>query len=134
MQQSPLRLIRRSVEYLPVDEVLRFPRGIRGIYVLYKYRPRLDKYDVVYVGMTRAGDGGGVRRRLRSHLRIKAGLWSHCSVFEVWNNIRDDEIEELEGLFRHIYHHDSKANKLNIQRKHRKLARVQDNDIENWTS
>jgi len=66
--------------------------------------------------------------------KIKAGLWAHCSVFEVWNNIRDDEIEELEGLFRHIYHHDSKANKLNIQRKHRKLARVQDNDIDNWAN
>lgn len=65
MEQSPLRLIKRCIEYLPVEEILRFPRGIRGIYVLYKYRPRIDGYDVVYVGMTNAGNGGGVRGRLR---------------------------------------------------------------------
>ncbi len=131
MKQSPLRLIKRSTEYLPVDEILRFPRGIRGIYVLYKYRPRLDKFDVVYVGMTKSGEGG-VRVRLRSHKRKKPGLWSHCSVYEVWDNISDFEIKELEGLFRHIYLYDSKANKLNIQRKHKNLVQIRDDDIESW--
>ena len=131
-EQSPLRLIKRSAEYLPVENVVNMPRGIRGIYVLYKHIPRSNKYDVAYVGMTTAGEGGGIRRRLKSHIKGKSGLWTHCSIFEVWDNIRDDEIIELEGLFRHIYHHDSKANNLNVQRKFRKLARVKQNDIENW--
>lgn len=132
MEQSPLRLIKRSIEYLPVDEVTRFPRGIRGIYVLYKYRPRLEQYDVVYVGMTNAGDGGGVRQRLRGHRKNKAGLWTHCSVFEVWDNIRNDEIVELEGLFRHIYRHDSRANALNVQRRFKRLRQVQNDTVEDW--
>lgn len=132
MEQSPLRLIKRSIEYLPVDEVTRFPRGVRGIYVLYKYRPRLEQYDVVYVGMTNAGDGGGVRQRLRGHRNNKAGLWTHCSVFEVWDNIRDDEIVELEGLFRHIYRHDSRANALNVQRGFKRLRLVQNDTVEDW--
>ena len=132
MQQSPLRLIKRCVEYIPVEEILRFPRGIRGIYVLYKFRQKTDKYDVVYVGMTTAGEGGGVRNRLRRHKQRKGGLWTHCSVFEVWDNIRDDEIRELEGLFRHIYHHDSKANSLNFQRGFKKIRLVKDKNIEEW--
>ena len=131
MQQSPLRLIKRSAEYQSVEEVLKVPKGIRDIYVLYKFER--DKFDVVYVGMTTAGDGGGVRGRLRSHKKRKSGLWSHYSVFEVWDNIRDDEVVELEGLFRHIYHLDSKANSLNIQRKFKKLVQVRNNEIESWT-
>jgi hypothetical protein len=132
MQQSPLRLIKRCIEYIPVEDILRFPRGIRGIYVLYKHHPGIDKYDVVYVGMTNAGEGGGVRARLRRHKKRKSGLWTHCSVFEVWDNIRDDEVIELEGLFRHIYHLDSKANGLNLQRRFKKLIQVRDPDIDNW--
>jgi len=57
---------------------------MRGIYVLYQYRPRVNHYDVVYVGMAAKG---GIRPRLRSHKRKKEGLWTHCSVFEVWDNI-----------------------------------------------
>jgi len=132
MEQSALRLVKRAIEYLPAEEVLRFPRGIRGIYVLYKYRPRLSRYDVVYIGMTNAGSGGGVRQRLRVHRKIKSGLWTHCSVFEVWDNIRDDEIVELEGLFRHIYRTDSRANALNVQRRFRPLERVKDSEVESW--
>ena len=130
-EQSPLRLIKRSTEYLPVESVLNVPRGIRGIYVLYNQRPK-GKFDVVYVGMTTAGEGGGIRRRLKSHKNRKDGLWTHCSIFEVWDNIRDEEIIELEGLFRHIYNRDSKANNLNVQRKFRKLIQVKRDDIENW--
>jgi len=132
VEQSPLRLIKRCVEYITEEEILRFPRGLRGIYVLYRYRPRVDAYDVVYVGMTNAGKRGGIRARLRSHKKKKAGLWSHCSVFEVWDNIRDEEIVELEGLFRHIYRYDSKANELNAQRGFKKLKLVKDEDVEEW--
>lgn len=131
-EQSPLRLIKRSIEYLSVEHILELPRGIRGIYVLYNYRPRLDKYDVVYVGMTNAWKGGGVRGRLKGHKKRKSGLWSHCSVYEVWDNIMDDEIKELEGLFRHIYRDDSRANSLNMQRGFKKLKSVHQPIIEDW--
>ena len=79
------------------------------------YRKRADQYDVVYIGMSATGKTG-LKRRLRVHRRNKGSLWTHFSVFEVWENIRDDEIKELEGLFRQIYRYDSRANALNLQR------------------
>jgi hypothetical protein len=78
------------------------------------------------------GGKGGIRGRLKGHRRKKVGLWSHCSIFEVWDNIRDDEIVELEGLFRHIYKKDSRANKLNKQRGFKKLKMVRDSKFWEW--
>lgn len=78
------------------------------------------------------GGKGGLRWRLKGHRRKKVGLWTHCSIFEVWDNIRNDEIVELEGLFRHIYRYDSRANKLNKQRGFKKLEMVRDSTYWEW--
>lgn len=131
MEQSPLRLIRRCVEHLPAARWKELPWGIRGIYVLYQYRPRGGRYDFVYVGMASAGRRSGIRGRLRRHILKKPGLWSHFPVYEVWNNVRDEEVIELEGLFRHIYKSDSRANKLNIQKGFSKLRQVT-TDVSHW--
>ena len=128
MEQSPLRLIKRCAEYILLDDINLIPTGLRGIYVLYYQRPRKKMYDVVYVGMAR----GSIRARLKSHRRKKQGLWTHCSIFEVWNNIRDDEISELEGLFRHIYKKDSRANRLNKQKGFKKIKKVTDKIYREW--
>ena len=137
MPQSVLRWVKRSAEYIPKAEFTRLPRPLRGVYVLYRHRRKAtkEKYDVVYVGMAAAGRGG-MRARLRSHSRsAKMGdLWTHFSVFEVWPNISDDEVRELEGLFRHIYRKDSKANRLNVQRGFKKMRTVIDNDLDSWSS
>ena len=116
MLQSPLRLIKRCREYVEERRVLRVPRDLRGIYVLYRKSTRSSgkvHYDVVYVGMAAKG---GMRARLKLHRRKKRGHWTHFSLFEVWDNIRDEEIRELEGLFRHIYKFDSQASPLNAAR------------------
>ena len=88
-----------------------------------------QKFDVVYIGMSRTD----IRGRLEAHARSrrKADLWSHFSVFSVWPNITNEEIEELEGLFRAIHRKDSKANKLAVQKGFLKLRKVRDNDF-NW--
>ena len=114
-----------------MDDINLLPLGLRGIYVLYKQRPRIERFDVVYVGMTLGGKGG-IRSRLKRHKRRKLDLWTHCSIFEVWDNVRDDEIIELEGLFRHIYRYDSRANRLNRQRGFRKLKMIRDNKFWEW--
>ena len=134
MPQSELRLIRRCAEYVPKERLKLLPRRLRGVYVLYRRRrsPGKDKYDVLYVGMTSAGRRGGIRGRVSSHVKSKGELWTHFSAFEVWDNIRDDEIAELEGLFRHIYRRDTKASHLNVQRGFKKLVRVRKNDIAQW--
>jgi hypothetical protein len=136
MPQSELRLVRRIAEFIPKDRVSALPRRLRGIYVLYKQQahgPRV-KYDVLYVGMAAAGRRGGLRGRLMSHARSrkKRNLWTHFSAFEVWDNIRDEEVAELEGLFRHIYRKDAAANALNIQRGFKKASRVRENNLAKW--
>jgi hypothetical protein len=65
-------------------------------------------------------------------MRDKRDLWTHFSAFEVWNNIRDDEMAELEGLFRHIYRRDTKASHLDLQRGFKTLVRVRKNDVAQW--
>ncbi len=133
MEQSPLRLIKRKQEHLPKSEINSLPTGLRGIYVLYRYRRSTGAYNVVYVGMARSGGRGGIRGRLKSHRRHKTTregtqsvLWTHCSVYEVWENIRDEEVIEMEGLFRQIYALDQRANSLNKQTSFGMLKRVED--------
>jgi hypothetical protein len=53
-------------------------------------------------------------------------------LFEVWDNIRDEEVAEPEGLFRHIYRKDSAANRLNIERGFKKARSVRQNDLGKW--
>jgi len=126
MAKSELRLIKRALEYVPQEDITIVPKGTRGVYALYKRRgPKSASshhYDFVYVGMA----ASGIRGRLIQHRKssVKGKMWTHFSFFEVWDNISDQEIEELEGLFRHLYKYDSKANSLNKQKAYRKLGRV----------
>ena len=82
----------------------------------------MQKFDVVYIGMTTTGSG--LRARLDRHARSTTKDWTHFSMFVVWENIRNEEIEELEGLFREIYRKDKRANKFNRQGKFKKIQNV----------
>ena len=131
MKVSPLRLVKRFAEFEPKENARLVPSGRRGLYVLYDLK-QLDghnHYDVVYVGMARSG----IRSRLFKHIKSakKGHLWSHFSVFEVWENITDEEIVELEGLFRHIYRRDSRANALNVQRNFKRATKVR-LELKDW--
>lgn len=133
MPVSELRLIKRCAEFCEQEYIKNIPPRTRGIYVLFKYRPSGGKYDVVYVGMAAGTKTASIRGRLRVHKRKKGKLWTHFSAFEVWDNIREDEIKELEGLFRHIYRKDTKANSLNQQKAFKKLTKVsRDTRKEGW--
>ena len=123
MPKSELRLVKRWEEFVPASRAIEVPRGIRGIYVLYRYRRKKGAYDVVYVGMA-GGPAAGIRGRLKRHTKIKSGLWTHFSIYEVWDNVREDEIAELEGLFRQIYRLDQRANSLNKVRSFQRLRQV----------
>lgn len=87
-----------------------------------------EYFDVVYVGMACTG----IRARLVSHTTSKRNAWTHFSAFEVWDNVRDEEIVEPEGLLRHLYRRDSKANGLNKQKKVRKVFKVRQDDLSAW--
>jgi len=133
MPVSELRLIKRCVEFCEKKDIQNIPPRTRGIYVLFRYRRGSNKYNVVYIGMAAGTKTASIRGRLRVHRRKKGKLWTHFSAFEVWDNIREDEIKELEGLFRHIYRKDAKANSLNQQKAFKKLTNVRRNTLrEGW--
>ncbi len=132
MSISELRLIKHFMEHLPKTEIPNVPGYTRGIYVLFKYIKKKKMYDVVYIGMA-GGEKAGIRGRLKKHEVKKGRFWSHFSIFQVWDNIREEEVAELEGIFRHIYRKDTRANKLNKQKSFNKLKRIQEKSInEEW--
>ena len=132
MPIAPLRIIKNSVEYAFKKHWREVPRSVRGVYVLYRYRRYNDSFNVVYVGMAGA-DKAGVRGRLKRHIKTKDREWTHFSVFQVWDNISENEVKELEGLFRHIYRWDARANKLNKQRGFKKLIQLESEWFDQWT-
>jgi len=136
MAQSTLRFIHRSAEFLDRERVSRLKDQLRGIYVLYKEASPergKQKFDVRYVGMS-AGKRG-MKGRIRGHKRSKrkGNEWTHFSVFQVWDNVTDQEIAELEGLARHIFRKGPTAKRtMNMQRGFKKLREVRNDNISNW--
>jgi hypothetical protein len=60
-----------------------------------------------------------------------------CPMIPPWKspasgNITEAEVAELEGLFRHIYRKDTKANPLNEQRGFKKLKTVGKKKLVDW--
>ena len=101
MSVSSLRWIRRSAEFLAKEEIRHIKKKCRGIYVLYKQtgRTRLERFDVVYVGLA-AGSRSGMSGRLKKHATgAKKDHWTHFSIFEVWPNIRTDEVANSRVCF-----------------------------------
>lgn len=133
MPISHCRWFKRVAEFLPKSDIRRVPKRTRGLYALFRYRRRTQCYDVVYVGLA-GGAQSGVAGRLRSHARSKkkANLWTHFSIFEVWDNVWERELAEMEGIFRHVYSRDRKANRLNIQRSFKPLKRIRRQNLDAW--
>lgn len=129
MPISACYLFKNAFEFHPASALGSVPPRVRGLYVLYKESGK--HMDVVYVGMSR-GDKTGVRGRLLIHSRKKAKLWTHFSVYEVWDNITKAQVEELEGLFRHIYRFDAAANRLNVQKSYRPLRDIRRRSALQW--
>jgi hypothetical protein len=96
MPSSIHRLFKNSFEFMPISEIAKVPAKSRGIYVLFHSDGNRKNMDVVYVGMAR-GEDSGMKGRLMTHRRNKEDLWTHFSVFHVWDNISTQEVEELEG-------------------------------------
>jgi hypothetical protein len=129
MPSSETRFIEICAQWRPKSDIGLVPHGTRGVYALLHHRPKVDKFDVVYIGMA---PRGGMRSRLASHAKSVSKIWSHFSIFRVWDNISELEVSELEGLFREIYRKDKKANRFNKQRKYKKLQNVREDNLEKW--
>jgi hypothetical protein len=140
MPISELRLIKHCVEFQDKSYIKNIPLRTRGVYVLYKKRAdkkmaKGEAFDVVYIGMAGGEKKAGIGGRLRAHERnpIKSRQWTHFSAFEVWDNIREEKVRELEGILRHIFRKDSHANKLGIQKSFKKLTKIRrETEKGNW--
>jgi hypothetical protein len=110
------------------------PDNTRGIYALLDSVKR-ERFDVVYVGKS-AGESAGIYSRLHHHVNSKWLKWTHFTIFEVHDNITAQEITELEGLFRHMYRKDSRANKYNTQLCHKPFqnrnVKVSEKRVKKW--
>jgi hypothetical protein len=123
MPASDLKLIRWCAEFIPREQRKLIPHNTRGIYALLEQTGR-NQFRVVYIGMA-ARPNASVRGRLRRHEKgRKKKRWTHFSVFAVWENVTQAEVAELEGLARHIYRKEKRANWLNRQRSFKKLSKV----------
>ena len=107
MPRAPLRYF-KSMRLLVPRKGFKLEGKIRGIYVLHKKKQGRDKYEVVYIGRSEANVGS----RLHDHSRSKklGRKWDHFSVYEVHNNISDEEIRELETFILFIYRKDPRVN------------------------
>lgn len=132
MGQSQSRLVQVITEFRPKEDWNKLPRGLRGFYVLYKRVMGGKKFRVVYVGLGVAGKRNGLRGRLRRHEKEKGKLWTHFSVYAAWKDTPNEEVRELEGLFRHIYRKDPKANALNVQKGYGRANKIRENDLSKW--
>ena len=136
MPSSPHSMFRNSVEFIKAEDRKKaFPPKTRGIYVLYMESIKNGKNEmkVVYVGMSRAEDSG-ILGRLDRHYKAKSKIncWTHFSVFEVWPNIPAQQVQELEGLFRHISRCDNDAIKLGKQKTHAPLKAINRKSAKAW--
>jgi len=129
MPISPTRFVKKCAQWIPKSEANLVPHGTRGVYALLHHQPRRGKYNVVYIGMAATG---GIRSRLTGHKKSKTKIWTHFSLFEVWDNIAESEVTELEGLFREIYRKDSLANRSNKQKRCRPLQAVRNDELSEW--
>jgi hypothetical protein len=129
MAISETKLIERCVQWQPKSDVGQIPHGTRGVYALLHHVPKANKFNVVYIGMAPLG---GMRSRLISHIKSSTKIWSHFSIFKVWDNVTEAEVSELEGLFREIYRKDETANRFNKQKKYKKLQNVRCKNLKSW--
>jgi hypothetical protein len=85
--------------------------------------------EVIYVGMTTSG----VYSRLKEHYSSakKSRKWTHFSIFQVWDNILDDEVVDLEGILRHMYRFNKRA-KLQGAKSYNKLTNVTHKTFDAW--
>lgn len=118
-KQAPLRLIKRCRLYVSRGE-WKIHHVTRGVYVLYKKKPRRRKekiYEVFYIGVGGVAKNArsGIRARIRNHHKTKKDGWTHYSFFEVHDNVSREEILELEGLFLRIFRHDPRVKLDNVQ-------------------
>lgn len=142
MSASPCFLFKNSFIQMKGDEkiISTLPDKVRGIYILYEKEigneirkgeeKEVEYRNAVYIGIAR-GKRSGAKSRLRSHLKTKKG-WTHFSFFEIWDNIPNEQVEELEGMFLNIFNRDRNSLGLNVVKGNTKLNAIDRKGKADW--
>ena len=100
-------LVRRAIEYRPSACILQVPPNMTALYVLYSYNGASRHMNVRYVGYASGQRGNDARSMLRSQHTLNGSMWSHFSVYELWDHFQKDDAAAVEALFEHVYRDDS---------------------------
>ncbi len=138
MSISKLFFFKRCAEEIERNKLKDIRPKTRGIYfLLLQDKTNKNKYKTLYIGKA-GGDKAGMHGRLNSHKKSKrknkpdTDNWTHFSIYEVWDNITNNQITEIEGFIRHIYRKDKEVNSLNQQRGFRKMRGIRNSKLELW--
>ena len=123
MKVSPCYLFSRSLEFCPAEDIDLVPPGTKGIYVLYQSL-NADLMELIYIGVG-FGECSGLHGRLKMHRDLQPNVWTHFSVFQVWDNITKKQIKELAGFFRHVFRRGIYAKSVMETKEYKPLIRIQ---------
>lgn len=100
-------LVRHEIEYLPTRCVTQLPSNMTALYVLYSYDNESRHMNVCYVGYANHQNGDDARSMLQLQHRLNGRMWSHFSVYELWDHFQKDDAKAVDALFNHVYRRDS---------------------------
>jgi hypothetical protein len=100
-------LVRHEIEYQPSRYIMQIPPNFTALYVLYAYDSETRHMNVRYVGYADKQSGDDVRDMLLQQQKLNGRMWSHFSVYELWDYFQKDDTKAVETLFEHVYRHDS---------------------------
>jgi len=100
-------LVRREIEFQPSSRIMRLPPNMTALYVLYAYDSESRHMNVRYVGYASNQNGDDARSMLWQQHKLNGRMWSHFSVYELWDHFQKGDTRAVEALFDQVYRHDS---------------------------
>jgi len=100
-------LVKLEIEFQPSGSIMRVPPNLTALYVLYSHDSESRHMNVRYVGYANSQSGEDARSMLWQQHKLNGRMWSHFSVYELWDHFQKDDTRAVETLFDHVYRHDS---------------------------
>jgi hypothetical protein len=107
IQPGTSPLVRYEMEFLPASEIMQIPGNIKALFALYAYDSELRNFNVMYIGYANNEGGNTIRSLLKEQERLNGRMWSHFSVYELWDYIQKDDQRAVDMLFKQIYRRDA---------------------------
>lgn len=107
IQPGSSPLVRYEMEYQPTSQIQLVPSGIKALIVLYSYNKEPEYFNVKYIGYADGKGFNTARAILSEQQQLNGRMWSHFSVYELWDHLQKNDDYAVNELFRQIYRRDS---------------------------